>query len=504
MSTYTEPFAKLNSKQRMAIPNVEMPLEPPDKRITNFEEVPVGYTKEQAIQEANRCILCKKPACVPGCPVGIDIPAFIKLISEDKVAEAAKKIRETNFLPAACGRVCPQDKQCQAPCVVGRKAEPVSIGDLERYAADYERKHNTLTLPDIPPSTGKKIAVIGAGPAGLTAAYELRTRGHDVVVFEAFHRGGGVLVYGIPRFRLPLEIIDEDLAFLESIGVQFVYDMIIGKILTLDDLIQQEGFDAVFIGSGAGLPKMLNIPGENSNGVYSANEYLTRIYLMHAIKFPQYTTPIVQGKKVAVVGAGNTAMDVLRTAKRMGADVTCYYRRTRDEAPCRTEELKHAEQEFLNWKWLSNPVEIIADEGNFVKAIKCEIMEMGEPDESGRRRPKGTGKFFEDEIDTIVFSLGCEVNPIIPSTDSEVRINKWGIMMVDGATCMTSKEKVFAGGDAITGGSTVILAMGQAKTAAQAMDRYLKGEIEWDTSKIPTDPNAPGIQWEGKFAKAKR
>ena len=504
MPTYTEPCAKLNSKERMAIPNVEMPLEPAKQRVTNFEEVPVGYTKEQAIQEANRCILCKKPACVPGCPVGIDIPAFIKLIQEDKVAEAAKKIRETNFLPAACGRVCPQDKQCQAPCVVGRKAEPVSIGDLERYAADYERKHNTLVLPEIPPPTGKKIAVIGAGPAGMTAAYELRIRGHEVIVFEAFHRGGGVLVYGIPRFRLPLEIIDEDLKFLENIGVQFVHDMIIGKILTLDDLIEQEGFDAVFIASGAGLPKMLGIKGENANGVYSANEYLTRIYLMHATKFPQHTTPIVQGGKVGVIGAGNTSMDVLRTAKRIGADVTCYYRRTREEAPCRTEELKHAEQEFLNWKWLSNPVEIITDENNFVKAIKCEVMEMGEPDDSGRRRPKGTGKFFEDEIDTIVFSLGCEVNPIIPSTDDEVRINKWGIMMVDGDTCMTTKEKVFAGGDAITGGSTVILAMGQAKTAAQAIDRYMKGEIEWDTSKIPTDPNAPGIQWAGKFAKGKR
>jgi glutamate synthase (NADPH/NADH) small chain len=488
----------------MAIPNVVMMLAPPRERSTNYEEVPVGYTREQAIQEANRCILCKKAACVPGCPVGIDIPGFIKLITEDKMAEAAKKIRETNFLPAACGRVCPQDKQCQAPCVVGRKAEPVSIGDLERYVADYERDHNTLEHPKIPPSTGKKIAVIGAGPAGLTCAYELRIRGHDVVVFEAFHRGGGVLVYGIPRFRLPLEIIDEDLRFLEAIGVEFVYDMIIGNILSLDDLIGQEGFDAVFIGSGAGLPKMLNIPGENSNGVYSANEYLTRIYLMHANKFPQHTTPIVQGKRVAVIGAGNTAMDVLRTAKRMGADVTCYYRRTREEAPARTEELKHAEQEFLNWKWLSNPVEIIADENNFVKALKCEVMEMGEPDESGRRRPKGTGEFFEDETDTIIFSLGCNVNPIIPSTDKDVRTNKWGVMMVDPNTCMTNKEKVFAGGDAITGGSTVILAMGQAKTAARAIDRYLKGEIEWDTANVPTDPNAPGIQWEGRFLKAKR
>ena len=504
MSDYTKPFAKLNSKERMAVPSVEMPLADPKVRVTNFEEVPVGYTREQAIQEANRCILCKKAACVPACPVGIDIPAFIKLITEDKMAESAKKIRETNFLPAICGRVCPQDKQCQAPCVVGRKAEPVSIGGLERYAADYEREHGTLEIPEIPPATGKKVAIIGAGPAGLTAAYELRIRGHEVIVFEAFHRGGGVLVYGIPRFRLPLEIIDEDLNYLEKIGVEFVYDMIIGKILSLDDLLGQEGFDAVFIASGAGLPKMLGIAGENANGVYSANEFLTRIYLMEAKKFPTFTTPLYLGKKVGVIGAGNTGMDVLRTAKRLGSETTCYYRRTREESPARTEELEHTEQEFINWKWLSNPVEIIADEANFVKAIKCEVMEMGEPDETGRRRPVGTGKFFEEECDTLVFSLGCNVNPIIPSTDDVVNTNKWGVMMVDPATCQTAKKGVFAGGDAITGGSTVILAMGQAKTAARNMDKYLKGDLAWDTAEVPTDPNAPGIQWEGRFAKGKR
>ncbi len=488
----------------MAIPHVEMPLHPAGERIHNFEEVPVGYTREQAIQEANRCIQCTKRACVPACPVGIDIPGFIKLITEGKMASAAKKIRETNFLPAACGRVCPQDKQCQAPCVVGRKHPPVSIGDLERYVADFEREHGTLEMPKIPLPTGKKVAVIGAGPAGLACAYGLRLRGHEVVVFEAFHRGGGVMVYGIPRFRLPLEIIDDDLEFLEKIGVQFVYDMIIGKVLSLNDLLQKEGFDAVFIGTGAGLPKMLGIPGENSNGVYSANEYLTRIYLMHANLFPKYTTPLFQGSKVAVIGAGNTAVDVLRTAKRLGADVTCYYRRTREEAPARTEELKHAEQEFLNWKWLSNPVEIMPDENNFVKAIKCEKMELSEPDDTGRRRPKGTGEFFVDEVDTIVFSLGCNVNPIIPSTDGDLRVNKWGIVMVDEETCQTGKPGVFAGGDAITGGSTVILAMGQAKNAAKAIDKYLRGELAWDSANIPTDPNAPGIQWSGRFRKAKR
>ncbi len=494
----------LSIKERYAIPIVHMPLNQPEKRVCNFEEVPIGYTLEQARLEAQRCIQCKKPACVDGCPVGINIPAFIQLIEDGNPAEAAKKIRETNFLPAECGRVCPQDKQCQAVCVVGKKGDPVYIGGLERFAADWEREHKTYEPPPIPAATGKKVAIVGSGPAGLTAAYELRIRGHEVVVFEAFHRGGGVLVYGIPRFRLPLEIIDEDIKMLEDVGVQFVYDILIGNVLTLDDLLGKEGFSAVFIGTGAGSPKMLNIPGENSNGVYSANEYLTRIYLMHANDFPAFATPLYHGKKVAVVGAGNTAMDVLRTAKRMGADVTCYYRRTREEAPGRTEEIEHAEQEFLNWKWLHNPVEIIADENNFVKQIKCEKMALSEPDESGRKKPVGTGEFVVDEVDTVIFSLGCDVNPIIPSTDHEVRINKWGIVMVDRNTYQTSKPGVFAGGDAVTGGSTVILAMGQAKTAAQNMDRYLKGELKWDAAQVPTDPKAPGIQWEGRFERTKR
>lgn len=489
-----ECIKELSNKERMNLPFQEMLLMDAKKRVTNFEEVPLGYTAEEAKAEALRCIQCAKPDCVPGCPVGIDIPAFIKLIEEGKPAEAAKKIRETNFLPAACGRVCPQDKQCQAVCIVGRKNLPVGIGNLERYAADFEREHGTLELPDIAPDSGKKIAVIGSGPAGLTAAYELRIRGHEVVVFEAFHRAGGVIVYGIPRFRLPIEIVDEDIGFLEKIGVQFVYNMIIGKILTLDDLLENEGFDALFIASGAGLPKMLNVPGVNANGVYSANEYLTRIYLMQADKFPEFATPLYQGKKVAVIGAGNTAMDVLRTAKRLGADVTCYYRRSRDEAPARSEELEHAEQEFLNWKWLSNPVEFTVDENNFVKQIKCEKMVLSEPDESGRRRPMPTGEFFTDDCDTVVMSLGCDVNPIIPATDKKVRINKWGIIMVDEKTCQTSKDGVFAGGDAITGGSTVILAMGQAKNAARAIDKYVRGQLT-EKPTVPTDPESPGVQW---------
>jgi glutamate synthase (NADPH) small chain len=452
-----------------------MPLCAPHVRITNFDEVPIGYNDEQARLEAMRCLQCRKPLCVGACPVGVDIPAFIKRIEDGDIPGAAEVIRRTNFLPAACGRVCPQDKQCQAVCKVGQNHAPVGIGNLERYAADYERLHRTIDPSVKHPSTGKKVAVVGAGPAGLTAAHELVMKGHEVVVFEASHRAGGVMVYGIPRFRLPLQIIDDDINYLERLGVRFVYNMVIGKILTLDDLLVQEGFNAVFIGTGAGLPKMLDIPGANANGVYSANEYLTRIYLMDANRFPAFSTPLYSGRKVAVIGAGNTAMDVLRTAKRLGADVTCYYRRSRDEAPARTEELLHAEQEFINWRWLSNPVEFIVDQNNFVKHIRCEEMELSEPDETGRRKPVPTGKFFTEYCDTVVMSLGCSVNPIIPSTDAAIRINKWGVILVDEATCQTSKPGVFAAGDAITGGATVILAMGQAKKAAVGIDRFLMG-----------------------------
>jgi glutamate synthase (NADPH/NADH) small chain len=363
--------------------------------------------------------------------------------------------------------------------VVGRKNLPVGIGNLERYVADFERVHKTLEMPHVLASTGKKVAIVGSGPAGLSAAYELIIKGHEVIVFEAFHRPGGVMVYGIPRFRLPIDIIDKDIKFLEKLGVKFVYNMVIGKILTLDDLLSKEGFHAVFIGTGAGLPRLLNVPGSNANGVYSANEYLTRIYLMDADKFPDYSTPLYSGKKVGVIGAGNTAMDVLRTAKRLGAEVTCYYRRSRDEAPARSEELHHAEQEFIRWNWLSNPVEFIVDEDNFVKQIRCEKMALSTPDETGRRNPVPTGEFFVEDCDTVVMSLGCSVNPIIPSTDASVRTNKWGVIIVDDATCQTSKKGVFAGGDAITGGSTVILAMGQAKRAAEAIDRYLRGELKY-------------------------
>jgi glutamate synthase (NADPH/NADH) small chain len=461
-----------------------MPLCPPETRIGNFDEVPIGYNEEQAHLEALRCLQCKKPTCVSACPVGVNIPGFIKLLVDGQVDEAARLIRQTNFLPAACGRVCPQDKQCQAVCVVGRKHHPIGIGNLERFVADYERQHRKMDSSIKRSSTGKRVAIIGSGPAGLTAAHELILNGHEVVVFEASHRAGGVMVYGIPRFRLPLSIIDDDIQYLETLGVQFVYNMVIGKILTLDDLLQREGFDAVFIGTGAGLPRMLNIPGSNANGVYSANEYLTRVYLMDAHKFPDYSTPIYSGKKLAVIGAGNTAMDVLRTAKRLGADATCYYRRSHDEAPARSEELTHAEQEFINWRWLSNPVEFIVDENNFVKQIRCEQMELSAPDETGRRNSMPTGNFFTEACDAVVMSLGCYVNPIIPSTDVAIRTNKWGVILVDEATCQTSKPGVFAAGDAITGGSTVILAMGQAKRAAAGIDKFLMGDKRGNNTPI--------------------
>ena len=473
----------LSNKERIKLPYMEMPLRDAVERSSCFDEVPLGYSESLAVSEAHRCLSCGKPACVGACPVGVDIPGFIKLIEQGEFANAAVKIRETNFLPAVCGRVCPQDKQCQAVCVVGRKGLPVGIGNLERFAADFERDNGLFELPEIPEKSGKRVAIIGSGPAGLTAAYELAILGHEVIIFEAFHRAGGVMVYGIPRFRLPMNIIDEYVSILEKIGVKFVFNMVIGKVLTLDDLLSREGFDAVLIGTGAGLPRMLDIPGTNANGVYSANEYLTRINLMDAMKFPDFSTPVGIGKNVAVIGAGNTAMDVLRTSKRLGSNTTCYYRRSKEEAPARTEELHHAEQEGIHMKWLSNPVEFLVDEDNFIRRIRCEKMELGEPDATGRRVPVATGDFFEEDCDMAIMALGCSVNPIIPSTDTEIRVNKWGVIWVDTETCQTSKHGVFGAGDAITGGSTVILAMGQAKKAAKAIDLYFSEK----STKIKSD-----------------
>ncbi|NOZ07697.1 MAG: NADPH-dependent glutamate synthase [FCB group bacterium] len=472
----------LKPKERMQIQRNEMPEQKPEERVHNFNEVPLGFDPEMAVLEATRCLDCKKPECIAGCPVGIDIPGFLNKIVDQDFAGAAAKIRETNFLPAICGRVCPQDQQCELVCIVGRKNKPVSIGYLERFVSDYERDNGIRTTPEVAPPTGHSMAVVGSGPAGLTAAYELRKRGHEVTVFEAFHRGGGVLVYGIPRFRLPLEVIDEDIRTLEEMGVKFQYDAIVGKSMTLDELMGPEfGFSSIFLGTGAGLPKMLGIKGENLNGIYSANEYLTRIYMMGALHFPEYVTPIHQGAKVGVIGAGNTAMDVARTAKRMGAEVTVYYRRSREEAPARKEELRHATEEFINFKFLTNPVEFIGDENYTLKAIKCEVMTLAEPDESGRRKPIGTGEFFTEDVDTVVFSLGCNVNPIIAEATPELKTDKWGVVSADRGTLETSKKGVFAGGDIITGGAKVITAMGQAKIAAQAMHDYVMS-LEMETA----------------------
>lgn len=467
-------MAALTAAQRFAIQRHAMPEQKPELRVTNFLEVPLGFSKEDAMAEASRCLDCKNPQCVDGCPVNINIPGFLKKIEEGDFGAAVAVIRETNFLPAICGRVCPQDQQCELVCIVGKRNKPVSIGSLERFASDFERANNIRTVPVVAAPTGRKVAVVGSGPAGMTAAYEIRRRGHEVTVFEAFHRGGGVLVYGIPRFRLPLDIIDEDLNFLQQMGVNFVYNTVIGKSISLDELMGPEyGFDAVFIGTGAGLPKMLGIDGENLNGIYSANEYLTRIYLMGADNFPDNVTPLYQGKKVGIIGAGNTAMDAARTAKRLGADVTVYYRRSREEAPARTEEIHHAMEEFIEFKFLSNPLEFIGDDNYFVKGIKCDVMKLTEPDESGRRKPVSAGEQFIDEIDTVVFSLGCDVNPLIPDSTPEIEVNKWGVVVVNADTCATSKDGVFAGGDIITGGSKVITAMGQAKVAAAALHDYV-------------------------------
>ena len=497
-------MAELTGKQRMQKPHNEMPLADAVARGKTWDEVPLGYTLETAMDESLRCIQCKKAKCIIGCPVGIDIPGFLGLVEVGDIAGAARRIRETNFLPGVCGRVCPQDKQCQAVCVVGNKYAPVGIGNVERFVADYEREHDLDRLPEPVEKTGKKVAVVGAGPAGLTGAYELQRRGHQVTVFEAFHRGGGVMVYGIPRFRLPLEVVDEDLAMLEEMGVEFVYNVVIGRTFSLDDLLEEEGYDAVLIATGAGLPKMLKIPGANLNGVYSANEYLTRVFLMDAKNFPESPTPLFQGKNMAVIGAGNTAMDVLRTGLRLGANVTCVYRRSRAEAPARTEELEHAEQEGIAFRWLSNPVEFLGDDNGFVRAMTCMEMELSEPDDSGRSRPVPTGRTFEMPVETAVMSLGCNVNPLIAETAKDVRTNRWGIVMVDKATCHTSKPGVFAAGDAITGGSTVILAMGQAKKAAAALHRYLIGDFD-DELDVPDDPDAPGMEWSFmKPRKAKR
>jgi len=461
-------------KERMKIPRQAMPEQDPKERVGNFYEVPYGYTPELAIEEARRCIQCKNPLCVGGCPVNIDIPWFIRLIAEGKFVDAARKLKETNALPAVCGRVCPQEDQCEKVCIVGKKGQPVSIGRLERFAADYEREHAEVSIPDIPKWTGKKVAVVGGGPAGVTVAGDLVKKGHKVTIFEALHVAGGVLMYGIPEFRLPKKIVESEIEYVKKMGVEIICNAVIGKLETIDELLSNS-YDAVFIGTGAGLPTFMNIPGENLIGVYSANEYLTRVNLMRAYQFPEYDTPVLRGKKVVVIGGGNTAMDAARTALRLcPEEVMIVYRRSREEMPARIEEVHHGEEEGLKFMLLTNPTRLIGDEEGRLKKIECIKMELGEPDESGRRRPIAVkGSEFQIDVDIAIVAIGNGANPLIPQTSPDIKVNKWGNITINQDTGRTSKKGVFSGGDIVRGGATVILAMGDGRKAADSIHEYL-------------------------------
>ena len=445
-------------------------------RATNFDEVCLGYTAEEAMREASRCLNCKNPKCRSGCPVAIDIPAFIAEVKEGNFAKAAEIIGEASALPAVCGRVCPQETQCEGKCILGIKGEPVAIGKLERFVADWARENGIE--PVMPKEkNGRKVAVIGSGPAGLTCAGDLARMGYDVTIFEALHEAGGVLVYGIPEFRLPKQtVVAHEVENVKKLGVKIETDVIIGKSVTIDELMQEEGFEAVFIGSGAGLPKFMGIPGEQANGVFSANEFLTRNNLMKAFR-DDYDTPIHRGRKVAVVGGGNVAMDAARTALRLGAETYIVYRRSEAELPARVEEVHHAKEEGVQFHLLTNPKEILVDEDGWVKGIRCVKMELGEPDESGRRRPvEVAGSEYDIEVDTVIMSLGTSPNPLISSTTKGLDVNRWKCIVADENNGATSKEGVYAGGDAVTGAATVILAMGAGKAAATGIDQYLKNK----------------------------
>ena len=445
-------------------------------RAKNFEEVCLGYDEERAFKEANRCLGCKNPKCVSGCPVSIDIPGFISKLKENNIEGAAKEIAKYSSLPAVCGRVCPQETQCEGNCVLGIKGEAVAIGKLEKFTADWARK-NDIDLSSKGESKGKRVAVIGSGPAGLTCAGDLAKRGYDVTIFEALHEAGGVLVYGIPEFRLPKdEVVKKEIENIKKLGVKIETNVIVGRTVTIDSLVEDDGFDTIFIGSGAGLPKFMGIPGENSNGVFSANEFLTRVNLMKAFK-EEYDPPVKVGKKVAVVGGGNVAMDAARTALRLGAETHIIYRRSEAELPARLEEVHHAKEEGVIFDVLTNPTEILCDENGWVKGMKCVQMELGEQDQSGRRRPvvKENSEFIM-EVDTVIMSLGTSPNPLISSTTKGLEINKWKCIVADEETGLTTKEGVYAGGDAVTGAATVILAMGAGKKAAMAIDEYLSNK----------------------------
>jgi len=466
----------MTPKERMAIPRQHMPEREPEVRNRDFNEVNLGYTDELARLEANRCLQCKDRKCIEGCPVEIDIPGFIRCITEGNLRGAADILLSANTLPGITGRVCPQEEQCEKVCVraKGKNGASVAIGHLERYIADWAREHLEVEQPVAPP-TGYRVAIVGSGPAGLTCAGELARKGHQVTIFEALHQPGGVLTYGIPEFRLPNHIIDAEVDRLRRMGVEIVCNVVIGRTFTIDELLNEEGFDAVFIANGAGLPIFLNIPGENLKGVYSANEYLTRSNLMRAYQFPEFDTPIIRAERVVVVGGGNVAMDAVRTAKRLGAkEATLVYRRSRAEMPARAEEVKHAEEEGIIFKFLCNPVRYIGDANGWVCGVECIRMELGEPDESGRRRPIPVpGSEFVIECDVAIAAIGTRANPLLTQATPDLKINKWGYIEVD-EKCATSKPGVYAGGDIIRGAATVILAMGDGKKAAASIDEYLR------------------------------
>jgi glutamate synthase (NADPH/NADH) small chain len=470
-------------------PRVKMDEQPPEVRVKNFDEVPYGLTPEKAIEEAKRCLQCKRPKCVAGCPVEVQIPEFIGLIAEGKFIEAACKIKETNVLPAVCGRVCPQETQCEEVCILGRKHDPIAIGWLEKFCADYERLGGHIKLPKKAKANGKKVAIIGSGPAGLTVAGDLALLGYKCTIYEAFHKGGGVLVYGIPEFRLPKEIVEKEINYLERLGVEIKYNHVIGTCRSIDELFAKDGYHAVFVAVGAGLPRFMKIPGENLNGVFSANEYLTRSNLMKAYLFPDYNTPIMRGRHVTIVGGGNVAMDCARTALRLGsAKVTLVYRRAREQMPARIEEIHHAEEEGVDLKLLTNPVEIFGNDNGDVVKIKCQRYELGEPDDSGRRRPVPIkDDYFEFETDLVVIAIGNNANPLITQTTPDIATNKWGNIEVDDLG-RTSKKFVYAAGDIVTGAATVISAMGGARKAAIGIHYDLIGEIDPD---IPTACEMP-------------
>ncbi len=446
------------------------------ERAANFEEVCLGYNKEEAMEEAARCINCKNAQCIKGCPVSINIPGFIEKVKEGEIEEAYQIISESSALPAVCGRVCPQESQCEGKCIRGIKGEPVSIGKLERFVADWASE-NGIKPQGAEEKNGKKVAVIGSGPAGLTCAGDLAKLGYDVTIFEALHEAGGVLVYGIPEFRLPkTKVVAKEIENVKALGVKIETNVVVGKSVTIDELLEEEGFDAVFIGSGAGLPKFMGIPGEQANGVFSANEYLTRSNLMKAFD-ENSATPIMRGQKVAVVGGGNVAMDAARTALRLGAEVHIVYRRSEEELPARVEEVHHAKEEGIIFDLLTNPVEILTDDKGWVNGIKCIKMELGEPDASGRRRPvEVPGSEFVIDVDTVIMSLGTSPNPLISSTTEGLEVNKWKCIVADEEFGKTTKEGVYAGGDAVTGAATVILAMGAGRAGARGIDEYLKNK----------------------------